>query len=246
MWLRGTGSEWSRRGMHAYGRGLGGRRWSPGGVILALIVGVLLLAVVVTLLALALAGAILLGGAYLGYRVLRAVLTRQTPPARGGDLRRLTRDARGLLEIARTVDPLDRYLLAVNEFARLSGAVLALDPLDVTRGRAARRARELAEQVENLRDAVAEIERRLAADPAAAGALAGVWELSVACAELESYSHDLAMARRSPTLATVRAFIGRRTALIARRDALVDRLRDADLRRTPTATVGDPSSGALP
>lgn len=219
------------------GRHLRRRRWTPATVIVALVLGITALLIALTLLALALAGAVLLGGAYLGYRVLRGVLGRG--PARGASrgVRHLARDARGLLEMARTPDPLDRYLIAVREFDRMSAAALAIDPMDLPRGGTARRIADLAEQAFNLCDAVSEIERHIGADPAADAALANVWELSVACGELWFYCRDLRNVRSAPTLAEVRSFITRRTALLTRRDALVARLRDAELRRpAPGAT----------
>lgn len=208
------------------------RRWTPGGVMLAAVLGVIALALAVTLLMVALAGAVLLGGAYLGYRLLRVVLAPQIGGDRAARSPRLSsRDARGLIEMARTTDPIDRYLLAVQEFDRLSAAVLALDPAELGRARVRRRAAALAEQAENLHDAVAEIERQVASDPTAAGALACVWELSVATADLASYCLELRQSRRTPALKEIRTFIARRTLLLGRRDGLVERLSAAELRR---------------
>jgi hypothetical protein len=236
---RTFGWEWNVRRVRQ-------RHWTPGRVILALILSALVLALICTLLVLALAGAVLAAPIYLGYRILRAQQrSRRRAPA-GADPRRLARDARGLLEMARTPDPLDRYLLAVREFDRISASVLALDPADLLQRRVNRRASDLAEQAYNLHDAVTEIERQLAGDPAAAGALANVWELSVAAGELWSYCRDLTEAPRSPSLAAMRAFVARRTALLSRRDALVVRLREADLRRpapAPPGLDGSPRDG---
>jgi hypothetical protein len=94
-----------------------------------------------------------------------------------------------------------------------------------------RRAADLSEQAYNLHDAVAEIERQLAGDPSADGALKNVWELSVATDDLWSYSREVCAVRRSPTLEELRRFVSRRTMLLSRRDGLVVRLRDAELRR---------------
>lgn len=207
------------------------RRWSPGAVIIALILGIIALALALTLLVMAMTGAVLVGGAYVGYRLLRLAL-RSGPDldarARQG---RIPREARGLLEMARTPDPLDRYLIAVREFDRLSGAVLEIDPAALGKGRTARRARELAEQALNLHDAVTEIERQVGADPTADGAMVNVWELAVATGELWSYCRQLHEVRRSPSLMEVRALVARRAALLGRRDTLVSRLQTADLRR---------------
>jgi hypothetical protein len=209
---------------------------------MALVMGVALLIVAATLLALTIAGAILLGGAWLGYRVLRAVFDRDRPRLESRQTRRrgLSREARGLLEMARTPDPLDRYLLAVNEYARLSTAILAVDPADLPRRRSLRRAADLCEQADNLHDAVQEIERQAGADASADGAMANVWELSVATGELWAYCRDLSAVRRAPVLSQVRSFVSRRTALLTRRDALVVRLNDARLRTAPEPAVRIP------
>lgn len=216
------------------------RRWSPGSVIIALVLSVIALAIAVTLVMMALAGAILVGGAYVGYRVLRATVFARPAIAEPSHPRkgRLAREARGLLEMARTPDPLDRYLIAVTEFDRLSGAVLEIDPATLGRGRSLRRAGELAEQSLNLHDAVAEIERQVAADPRTEGAMPNIWELAVATGDLWSYCRAMCSVHRSPSLMEVRALVARRTALLSRRDALVTRLREADLRRLTPERVG--------
>jgi hypothetical protein len=209
------------------------RRWTPGSVMIALVLGVIALAIAVTLMMMAFAGAILVGGAYLGYRVLRGVVMDRPAVVEPARTRkgRLPRETRGLLEMARTPDPLDRYLIAVTEFDRLSGAVLDIDPATLGKGRSLRRAHELAEQSLNLHDAVAEIERQVAADPRADGVMTNIWELAVATGDLWSYCREIRDLRRVPSLMEIRALVSRRTALLSRRDALVVRLRDADLRR---------------
>lgn len=233
MQMHLAGLDWYGR----YGRRIRRRRWGPGSIVLTAALGVIALSIVLCLLVLATTGAVLLGGAYVGYRVLRRAYGGRAIESPRRNRQRLAREARGLLEMARTPDPLDRYLLAVREFDRLSAEALAVDPVDLPRARTARRAADLAEQAHNLYDAVAEIERQVTADTAADGALANVWELSVACGDLWSYCRDLRQVRRAPSLADLRAFITRRTALIARRDALVTRLQRADLGRAiPPAT----------
>ncbi len=206
------------------------RSWSPAKIILALGLGVVGLSLALALLALAVAGVMLAAPAYAGYHLVRGhIRRRRTAVPRG--TRRVSRESRGLLEMARTPDPLDRYLLAVNEFDRLSAAVLVMDATVPSNRRVSRRIAELTEQAYNLHDAVSEIERDLTSRPTAGGALSGVWELSVATAELWSYCRDLSGVPHGATLAEARAFIGRRTSLLSRRDALVARLRDADLGR---------------
>src|SRR5687768_12491017 len=120
MWL--DGCRWRAPirmqmiGWNWDGRALMRRRWTPGGVMLAAVLGVIALAIAVTLLMVALAGAVLLGGAYLGYRLLRVVVAPRVSGDRTARSPRLTsRDAHGLIEMARTTDPIDRYLLAVQE-----------------------------------------------------------------------------------------------------------------------------------
>ncbi len=218
------GWDWQMRRLQRH-------HWSPGAIAIAVVMGLVTLLCALMLIALALAGAVLVGGAYLGYRVLRATFSGGGHAIEQGTTRRMAREARGLLEMARTPDPLDRYLIAVREFDRISAAALAVDPVDLPRRGAARRAAELAEQALNLHDAVAEIEREIMTDPDADGARANVWELSVAARDLFSYCSDLRDARGTPSLLAVRSFITRRTALITRRDALVARLNSAELRR---------------
>ncbi|MBI2760654.1 MAG: hypothetical protein HYX51_04415 [Chloroflexi bacterium] len=235
---------------HAIAIQMGGRhlrrhQWSPGSVAIALVIGTVVAVLAVLLLLAALAAAMLAAVAYAGYRGLRAALTRETlvreaPSATSRPVRRADREVRGLLEMARTPDPLDRYLLAVREFDRISGALLSIDPSELGRKSQGRRAADLADQAYNLHDAITEIERQAAADPHADRALASIWELSVAAGDLWSYSRELRDVRRQPTLEDLRRFTSRRTALLTRRDALVVRLRDADLRRAeplPPAAV---------
>ena len=227
--------------VYAGGRGWNVRRvrrrqWTPGTVILAALLGIVALTLVIALLLMALAAAAVLGAAYLGYRSTRRLLAGSRRPAVRSTGRRADPELRGFVEMARTPDPLDRYLLAVHEFDRLSGATLSVDPAGLTGGRAARRAADLAEQAYNLVDAVNEIERQLSADPSAEKALANVWELSVAAGELWSYCRDLRDARHDPSLAQVRWFISRRTALLNRRDALVARLRDTELHASASVS----------
>lgn len=227
------------------------RRWTPVSVVAATAVTLVAVSLLMALLLAAAMAAVAAGALYAGYRGARQLL-RAGPdalpprpaspslgtPARGWlpamPVRRrsgLPREARGLIEMARTADPLDRYLLAVNELDRLSAATLEVDPADLHRRGKLARIDELAEQSYNLYDAVLEIERQVAADRSASHAMPNVWELSVATRELWWYARDVASAGRTAGLSEIRAFVGRRAALLQRRDALVDRLRDAELRR---------------
>ncbi len=215
------------------------RRWTPGRVIAAAILGIIALSLLLAVVVLALATAALAAAGYVGFRVIRRLSagsgkrSHQLAPQPAARVARPTKETRGLLEMARTPDPLDRYLIAVREFDRLSGATLAVDPSELGRKRAGRRAADLADQAYNLHDAITEIERELRAGNSADRALSGVWELSVAASELWLYCRDLHNVRGAPSLQQVRYFVSRRTALLNRRDALVVRLRDATLKELP-------------
>ncbi len=97
--------------------------------------------------------------------------------------------------------------------------------------RTARRAADLAEQAQNLDDAVTDVERQLVGDRSAAGARAHVWELALAVREVEQYLTTLGSVRGRPSLSTLRTLVSRRAALTARRGLLVDRLEDAQVTR---------------
>ncbi len=198
--------------------------------IIAVIVGLIVAAVLVALLALVLVAVALAAIGYLGYQLTRWLWASYRRRAAERQARHPAPELRGLFEMARTPDPLDRYLLAVREFDRLSTALLDVQPADLGRWRSARRAAALAEQAEMLHEAVREIERELNAGPSASGALAGVWELAIASDELWAYCRDLHAMRGTPSLAQVHRLESRRTALLARRDALIARLREAELR----------------
>ncbi|MFN8559382.1 MAG: hypothetical protein U0531_19285 [Dehalococcoidia bacterium] len=70
-------------GLDWYGRRLRRQRWTPGAVLVSLLLGVLVVSLVITLLSVALVAAILAGVGYLSYRVVRALMTAPEPrPAR--------------------------------------------------------------------------------------------------------------------------------------------------------------------
>lgn len=221
------------------------RQHSAEGLVFAVIAGLVIAAVVaallVALLALVLAAAALAAIGYLAYQLARWLWAYYRRRAAERRARHPTPELRGLFEMARTPDPLDRYLLAVREFDRLTSALLDVQPADLGRGRSARRAAALAEQAEMLHEAVREIERELNAGSAADGTLAGVWELAIATDELWAYCRDLRAMRGTPALAQVRRLESRRTALLARRDALIARLREADLRPGVSSPTTVPS-----
>ena len=206
---------------------------NPWLVLLALALaagaGAMVLAVIVAMLAMAATGAVLVGGAWLAWYGLRALSGPRRAPSAG---RRLTREAHGLLEMAATVDPMERYLLAVREFERISAAALAIAPESVGRRRTARRAWELAEQAQNLHDEVIAIERGLLTDRTVAGARAHIWELSLAVRDVYDYLSRITAVRRSLSLADLRGLVTHRAALMTRRTALVDRLDDVQVTRS--------------
>lgn len=220
-------------GFHGRAYRLHGRHTNPWlillGLALAAAAAATVLAIIVALLAVISTAALLIGGAWVAWKATTAL--RAGAPSRRAD-RRLMRESRGLLEIASTVDPMERYLLAVREFERISMAALEIDPQEAGSRRAARRAGDLYEQAANLADAVAEVERALVRDPHAEGARAHVWELSIAARDLTGYLEDVAVVRGTPSLAVLRRLVAHRTTLAARRTTLVDRLDAADVTRS--------------
>lgn len=206
------------------------------GLALAAAAAATVLAIIVALLAVISTVALLVGGVWVAWKLTTALSAGGH--SRRAD-RRLMRESRGLLEIASTVDPMERYLLAVREFERVSMAALEIDPQDAGSRRASRRAGDLYEQALNLSDAVAEVERALVRDPYAEGARAHVWELSIAARDVTSYLEDVASVRGTPRLAMLRKLVAHRATLAARRTTLVDRLDAADVTRsTPNLERG--------
>ena len=195
---------------------------------LAVVAGGTLLALLAALLAVAATGAVLLGGAWLAWQGTKALVAERRPAPN----RRLSREARGLIEMASTMDPMEQYLIAVREFERLSAAALEIDPQSAGRRGATRRAWELADQTHNLYDAVNDVERALMTDPNADGARAHIWELSHAVREVYHYLSRIHAVRSAPTLADLRGLIAARTALSTRRTALVERLDAVQVTRT--------------
>ncbi len=229
VFMAGNNWEWTVRRARR-------RRWSPLSLILMALLGVVALALLVAVLVLAMIAAVLAGVVYVAFLAVRSwwrtrrrhdtAARRPTAGAHG------CQDVRGFLEIARTPDPVERYVLAVREFDRISAATLAVDPAERLGRRVARRVAVLADQADNLTDVVDEIEQMLSARRAAALVLSGVWELSVACRDLRTYSQALVALEHDPTLARVRHLTARRTTLRERHEALIARLRDADLTDT--------------
>ena len=204
-----------------------------GGIVAVAAAGIVI-TLVLALLALAATAAVVLGGAWLAWQITRKAIR----PALGtvsrrdaAPTRRSSREVRGLLELAAAPDPMERYLLAVREFERISMAALELDPQTAGSRRTARRAIDLAEQAQNLDDAVTDVERQLVGERCAEGARAHVWELALAVREVEQYLTTLGSVRGRPSLSALRTLVSRRAALTARRSLLVDRLEDAQVTR---------------
>ena len=213
------------------------------GVAAALTAGTVVLALVVALAAVAAIIAFLAGSAWIAWKIGRGLwgsnhrtYTRRSRAAAHQTGRRVDRrEARGLLEMARTANPLEQYLIGVREFERISAEALALDPESAGSRRTARRVWALAEQADSLSDAVAGVERRLMSDPTAHGARTHAWELALASREVCHYLERLADVRRRPNLGELRALITHRTELLDRRGALVDRLDSVEMGRSAPA-----------
>jgi hypothetical protein len=206
-----------------------------GGLVLAGVAASVVVALIVALLAVVAAAAVLVGGAWLAWRVTQLAIAPGVaaldPGARRGS-RRANREVRGLLELAATSDAMEQYLIAVREFERISMAAISLDPENAGGARYRRRALDLAEQAQNLDDAVTDLEHRIVADPHAGGARTHVWELALAVREVEQYLSILGSVRGRPSLSALRTLVTRRTTLTSRRTALVDRLEQVQVTRT--------------
>jgi hypothetical protein len=209
---------------------------NPWVLLLALaaagLMATLVFAMVVTVAAMAGTALLLAGGAWAGWQLVRSIAAPRPRRARG----RLVREARGLLEMAATPNPMEQYLIAVREFERISMAALELDPEQAGRRGTNRRAWELAEQAQALGDAVNEIERYLVRDPYAGGARTHVWELSLAVREVQAYTAALARTHRRPGLVELRGLVAHRATLTTRRTLLVDRLDSADVTRLASSS----------
>src|SRR5215204_2131179 len=168
------------------------------GLVVAGVAASVVVALIVALLAVAATAAVLVGGAWLAWQMTRLAVRPATAMLSGGDRpvsRKNGREVRGLLELAAAPDPMEQYLIAVREFERISMAAISLDPEQAGANRARRRAEDLAEQAQNLDDAVTELEHRLVGDRAAGGARAHVWELALAVREVEQYLTSLVAVR---------------------------------------------------
>lgn len=202
------------------------------GLIAAAVAASVVIALIVALLAVAATAAVLMGGAWVAWQIARtAARPALTAAGSNGATRRNNRELRGLLELAAAPDPMEQYLIAVREFERISMAAIELDPEAAGGNRARRRALDLAEQAQNLDDAVTDLEHRLVVDRAAAGARTHVWELALAVREVEQYLATFGSVRGRPSLSSLRALVGRRATLSSRRTALVERLEQVQVTR---------------
>jgi hypothetical protein len=202
-----------------------------GGLVLAGVAASVVVALIVALLAVVAAAAVLVGGAWLAWRVTQLAIAPGVAALDPGS-RRANREVRGLLELAATSDAMEQYLIAVREFERISMAAISLEPENAGGARYRRRALDLAEQAQNLDDAVTDLEHRIVADPHAGGARTHVWELALAVREVEQYLSILGSVRGRPSLSALRTLVTRRTTLTSRRTALVDRLEQVQVTRS--------------
>jgi hypothetical protein len=208
------------------------------GLVAAGVAASVVVALVVALLAVAATAAILLGAAWLGWKLTRLAVSPAVAALDSGGrpaARKGNREVRGLLELAATTEPMEQYLIAVREFERISMAAISLDPEQSGGAKLRRRALDLAEQAQNLDDAVTDLEHRLVADRQSGGARTHVWELALAVREVEQYLTAFGSVQRRPSLATLRSLVGRRATLTARRTALVDRLEQVEVTRSLTS-----------
>ena len=211
------------------------------GLVAAGVAAAVVLALIVALLAVAATAAVLVGGAWLAWKATRVAAGPAITAIEGsgpGSLvarrtgsRRQGREVLGLLEMAATLDPMEQYLIAVREFERISMAAIALEPEQAGGTRARRRALDLAEQAQNLDDAVTDVEHRLIHDPHAGGARTHVWELALAVREVEQYLSTFGSVRGRPSLSALRTLVARRASLASRRTALVERLESVQVVR---------------
>jgi len=206
-----------------------------GGLVAAGVAASIVVALIVALLAVVAATAVLAGGAWLAWRATQLAVAPSVaalgPGARRGG-RRGNRELRGLLELAAAGDPMEQDLIAVREFERISMAAIELDPEQAGAGRSRHRALDLAEQAQNLDEAVTDLEHRLVADRQAGGARTHVWELALAVREVEQYLSTLGSVRGRASLSTLRGLVVRRATLTSRRTALVDRLEQVQVTRS--------------
>lgn len=205
------------------------------GLVAAGVAASIVVALIVALLAVAAAAAVLVGGAWLAWRVTQLAIAPTVAALEPGGRRasrRGNREVRGLLELAAASEPMEQYLIAVREFERISMAAIELNPEQSGAGRFRRRALDLAEQAQNLDDAVTDLEHRIVADRQAGGARTHVWELALAVREVEQYLSTLGSVRGRPSLSMLRTLVARRATLTSRRSALVDRLEQVEVTRS--------------
>jgi len=200
----------------------------PAGIALFLIAVMVILALVVTLsavlLAVAIAAGLALGVAHIGGRLLGG--TRDSVEGRPSD--------RGRRRLGNADRPLERYLADVEEFDHVTTQAARFDPDGNDSWRKRRRLRGLADRSTLLRESAIGVERAVSRDHAAEAARPGLWELIVATSELQRYLNDLlgypTTRGRPSQLRELQSLHERRDEVVQRRDALVRRLQETDLR----------------
>ena len=202
--------------------------WYPSGAAGALLVALLVALMVVALfslslalLALAVAGLVALACLNAGKRALAALHgMRRRPPA--------------IEVLERGAPPEQVYLDGVREFDTLTTLLLSVDPAKRHAWRTGRLLHRAETRIERLRARLEQAERDLAEGRGFAGIQPGLWELMAAAQALERYLDALMGFPRSrhprEQLAEGEAIRRQGEALDRRRDALLLRLRRADLR----------------
>ena len=200
----------------------------PAGIALFLIAVMVILALVVTLsavlLAVAIAAGLALGAVHIGSRLLGG--TRDSVESRPSD--------RGRRRLGNVDRPLERYLADVEEFDHVTTQAAGIDPDANDSWWNRRRLRGLADRSSSLRESAIGVERAVSRDHAAEAARPGLWELIVATSELQRYLNDLlgypTTRGRPSQLRELQSLHERRDEVVQRRDALVRRLQETDLR----------------
>jgi hypothetical protein len=202
----------------------------PLGLVLLLILIALAVALVIAVSALLLTAAIVAGIGLAAYQAGRKLLGRDDPRPR-----RILPVIEGTF-VHPGERPLERYLTLVEEFDLLTSSALALPPDAASTGQGARKVSRLMDKVAALREQAVSVERAVAADHTAEAARPGLWELIVAAGELHAYLEALQFfpsAMGGPEQEReLSALRDRREDADKRRDGLIRRLQDIDLRAT--------------
>ncbi|MHB8575584.1 MAG: hypothetical protein ACYDCQ_09655 [Dehalococcoidia bacterium] len=218
--------------------GTGGRRrryrqfvWiprGPAGIALFVVVAALLVFLLILLSLVVLTAAIAAAAGFALYQGARRALGGR----QGGDRRVGARLRRGYQAI--DGQPLEQYLSDIEAYDHLVSRIARfdLDTIESWRGR--RALTGIAGRVDALRESALAVERSVAQDLSADAARPGLWELIVAVTELQRYNHDLrdfpTTRGRAAQTRELQALSARRDEITHRRDELIRRLQQTDLR----------------